>query len=117
MAVSAERLTIILFTGDVAATLEYDAAINAASPGQIDIVTLTSGANTVTPPTGGTTPLAVTIVPPSGNTALITLKGISGDTGIALHKTDPCTISLNSTTSTFVLTAASQIAGVRLIWS
>mgnify|MGYP001327104443 CR=1 FL=1 len=117
MAVTSERLTIILFTGDVDASLEYDAADNAASPGQIDIITLASGANTITPPTGGSTPLAVTIVPPSGNTALITLKGISGDTGIVLHKTDPCTISLNSTTSTFVLTAASSIAGVRLIWS
>jgi hypothetical protein len=48
---------------------------------------------------------------------LITLKGISGDTGVELHLTDPCTISLNSTTNTFVLTAASQLAGVRLIWS
>lgn len=117
MAVSAERLSIILFTGDVAATLEYDAAVNAASPGQIDIITLASGANTITPPTGGSTPVAVTIVPPSSNTVLITLKGISGDTGVELHLTDPCTISLNSTTNTFVLTAASQLAGVRLIWS
>lgn len=117
MPVSAQRQTIILFTGDVFATLDYDAATNAASPGQLDIITLASGVNTITPPTGGSTPKAVTIVPPSGNTVLITLKGDSGDVGIELHLTDPATISLNSTTNVLVLDADDEVIGVRLIWS
>lgn len=117
MAVTGSRSTTIQFSGDVTAANTFSAANNAASPGQIDIVTLANGANTITPPAGGSTPKAVTIIPPSGNVTLITLKGIAGDTGVALHKTDPTTIALDSPTATFVLNAGAQIVGVRLVWS
>jgi hypothetical protein len=59
----------------------------------------------------------VTILPPTGNTTNITLKGVTGDTGIQLHDTDPSTISLDPAVTSFVLTAAAQITGVRLYWS
>jgi hypothetical protein len=117
MAVSSNRTVTVALTGDVTYSQSFSAAANSASPGQNDIVTLASGANTITPPTGGTTPKAVTIIPPVGNVNTITLKGITGDTGVVLHKTDPAVISLNSPTSTFVLTASAEIAGVRLIWT
>jgi hypothetical protein len=117
MAVTAQKNITIQFTGDIAAANTFAAANNAASPGQIEVRTLAIGATTITPPGGGTTPKSVTIVMPSANTATLTLKGIGGDTGVVLHPTDPTTIALNSPTTTFVLTASAEIAGVRLIWT
>jgi hypothetical protein len=45
------------------------------------------------------------------------LKGVTGDTGIGLHLTDPSTIALAGSTATFVLTAGNTITGLRLYWS
>jgi hypothetical protein len=118
MAVTATRTETITFSGDgINSSVVNQASPNAASPGQVDIVTLASGANTITPPSGGSTPKACTIVPPAGNTNTITLKGISGDTGVALHKTDPSVIALDNPSGTFVLMAGGTITGARLIWS
>ncbi len=117
MSVTAVRSQTITYSGDVSGTETVSAASNAASPGSVEIKTLSAGANTITVPTGGTTPTAVTVLPPVGNTNLITLKGIAGDTGVALHKTDPTTIALDSTVTTFVLNAAAQITGARFYWS
>lgn len=117
MAVTSTRRIIIELTGDIEASNSFAAASNSASPGKVDVVTLAIGANTITPPSGGTTPKSVTIIPPAANTATITLKGISGDTGVVLHLTDPTSIGLNSATTTFVLTASAEIVGVRLVWS
>src|SRR5690242_2468757 len=107
MSVTSQRATTIAFSGDITASETFSAANNTTTPAQINIQTLASGANTITPPTvgsGGAT--AVTIIPPAGNTATITLKGVSGDTGVVLHKTDPTTVALNSPTNTFVLSAS-----------
>ena len=118
MAVTSTRSIVILFTGDVISSLQYDAVSNLVSPGQIDLITLSSGNNTITAPVvTGMTFSGVTIIPPSSNTELITLKGVNGDTGIALHLTDPTSLALDSTLTNFVLNAANDIAGVRLIWS
>lgn len=117
MATTSERKVTLSFTGDIEFSESYPAASNTSSPGQTDLITLASGANTITVPSGGSSFKAVTIIPPSGNTVLITFKGVSGDTGVPLHKTDFSSIGLDSTVSTFVLTAASEIIGVRLIWS
>lgn len=117
MSVAATRVTTIVYTGDTAGTETISAASNAASPGSIEIKTLASGANTITVPTGGSTPTACTILPPAGNIQTIILKGVTGDTGVGLHLTDPFTVSLASTTATFVLTAGGTITGIRLYWS
>ena len=115
--VTSQRTVTVQFTGGVQAANTFSAANNAASPGQIEIKTLAAGPNTITPPTGGSTPKSVTIIPPEANVNLIKLKGIAGDTGVDLHKTDPTTIALDSPTNTFVLDAALQVVGVRLVWS
>lgn len=117
MSVAATRTTTVVYTGDVTGTETISAASNAASPGMIEIKTLASGANTITVPTGGTTPTAVIIQPPTGNTQTLTLKGITGDTGVGLHLTDPFTLSLAAATATFVLTAGNTITGVRFYWT
>jgi hypothetical protein len=115
MAITATRAIAYTFTGDVVASKTETAANNATSPGEIEKVPLTTGANTITPPASPFFPKAVTIIMPSGNTVLVTLKGVSGDTGVPLHKTDPTSIGLDSTTTTFVLNAASGVT-VTMVW-
>jgi hypothetical protein len=117
MSVAATRSTTLVYTGDVTGTETLAAAYNSASPGMIEIKTLASGANTITVPTGGTTPTACTILPPAGNTQTLTLKGVTGDTGVGLHLTDPSTVSLAAATSSFCLTAGNTITGVRFYWT
>lgn len=117
MSVVSTRTVQLVYTGDVVGTETIAAANNVASPGMVEIKTLASGANTITVPGGGTTPVAVTILPPAGNVNLLTLKGITGDTGVALHLTDPTSVALSSTVSTFVINAAAQVIGVRFYWT
>jgi len=117
MSTASARGTTITYTGDVSATLTHEAATNLASPAVVAFQNLASGPNTVTVVSGGATAVSVTIIPPAGNVNSITLKGISGDTGISLHLTDPTTIALASSVTSFVLTAGAAITGVRLIWS
>lgn len=117
MAVTSNRKTTIVLTGDVTASHVISAAANTTSPGSIEIISLASGANTITVPTGGTVPKAVTIIPPTGNQDTLTLKGVTGDTGIALHLTDPFTLSLATTVTDFCITAGDDMDGVRLYWS
>lgn len=117
MATSSTRSQTVTFSGDVNAALAQAAAANANSPGQTTIQNLAAGANTINAPGGGTVPTSVTIIPPAGNVNLLTLKGIAGDTGIPIHKTDPTTIALDSSFASFVLNAAAITNGVRLIWS
>lgn len=113
MAVNSARRISVIFTGSVAASLNYNAADNLLSPGSIDLITLNSGNNTITPIANAT---AVTIIPPDGNSEIITLKGVNGDTGVALHLTDPTSIGLGSISS-FVLHVTIPVDNVRLIWS
>lgn len=70
------------------------------------VTTLSSGANTISVPSGSTSAI---IVPPSGNTVGITLKGVTGDTGVALYPSTPALIPIASGVSSFVLTAASTV--------
>lgn len=116
MATAAAWSATLTMTGDDPSTRVFSAASNASSPAYDQFVNLSSGANSFTVPTAAV-PTRLTIIPPSGNTVLITLKGVSGDTGVPLHKTDPTSIGLDTTAATIVLNAASAISGVRLIWS
>lgn len=115
MAVNATRSMTITYSGDVSGTETIAAAANAVSPGQMEVKNLANGANTITPPVPA--PTGVTIVPPTGNSTSIVLKGITGDTGVRLHNTDPTTIALDSSVASFVLTAGGAIAGVRFFWT
>ena len=115
MAVSCTRtVTIRSLGGGVNVNDSFPAAANASSPAADSFVTLASGSNTITPPAGT---VACTIIPPASNTNSITLKGVSGDTGVRIHNTDPTSIGLDSSVSSFVLTAGSTTSGVRLSWS
>ena len=113
MAVTSKRRIVIYFTGDFEGQSLAEAE-NENSPAQVELITLAAGANTITKPSGA---LGVTIIPPSDNTVNITLKGVSGDTGIQLHDTHPTSLGLDASVVDIVLTAVAEIAGVRLIWS
>lgn len=113
MAINSKRSISIQFETDIGYNQTFNAVDNAASPGEIEPKALSAGANTITVPTGAT---GVTIIPPTGNVVTLTLKGISGDTGIPLALASPTSIGLASGSSSFVLTAGGTVT-VRLIWS
>jgi hypothetical protein len=118
MSNTATRQIQIVYSGDVVGTQTFDATDNVLSPSVVQIVSLAPGANTITVPSDGVAvPTAATIVFPSTNTNLVTLKGVTGDTGVKLHPTDPLTVSLDPTQTSFVLTAADTVAGVRILWT
>lgn len=117
MAAASSLKITVGFSGDVVAQHIINAAANSASPASVEIKSLASGANTITVPTGGSTPTACVVVPPAGNAISITLKGVTGDTGIRLHDTNPSVVAVDSSVSSFTLTAGATITGVRLFWS
>lgn len=117
MAVTATRFISITFSDDITGTEKVVAASNTDSPGSITLHTLASGLNTITVPTGGTTPTCATIVPPEANTQSIILKGVTGDTGVRIHNTDPTSLAIDSSVVTFALTAGGTVTGLRIIWS
>ena len=117
MASASARSVTLTSTGDYAFNQVFSAAANANSPSQSDLVSWASGFNLITPPAGGSAPKALTIIPPAGNAVTLTLKGVTGDTGVLLHPTDPTTIALGSTSATFGITTSNVLAGVRLIWT
>jgi len=118
MSTHCTRLTTLTYTGDLTLTQTIEALENPASPGVIELKNLDVGANTITVPTAtGALPRACTIVPPSGNANAMLLKALPGDTGISLHVTDPTTIALDPTVTSFVLELSTAIAGVRFFWS
>jgi molybdopterin-binding protein len=85
------------------------------SNGTIQHVVLQAGANTITVPTqtanvsGG-----VLIVLPATNTSVTTLKGVTGDTGIAIGKTSFSLITWDpaAVPASFVLTSVSTQTGL-----
>lgn len=117
MAVTSNRSTTITYTSDFTAAQTIAAAQNTSSPGSVTTHTLSSGANTITVPTGGSTVKGATIVPPTTNVQTIILKGVTGDTGVGLHATDYSSISLVSGQTTFCLTAGGTITGLKIYWS
>lgn len=117
MSTRSNRKITIATRGDLDSDQTFSAAENTSAPGQYELKTLASGANTITVPTGGSTPTGVTIIPPSGNTTAITVKGVTGDTGVRIHDTDPTSLGLDSSVTDFCLTAGAQITGVRLVWT
>lgn len=69
-------------------------------------VTLASGANTITVPVASSSGCIIQL--PSANTALVTLKGVTGDTGVTIGKTGTTVLNWDSANapSSFCLTSA-----------
>ena len=113
MAVTSNRSVLISMTGDVEYSQTFAASVSSLGSGQISLIDLSSGTNTITVPTDA---VAVTIIPPANNTQTMLLKKVTGDTGWNLALTAPNSISMDAVT-TFVITAGGAITGVRFIFS
>lgn len=90
---------------------------NANSPCDIQSLNLTSGVNTInaTNCPAITSAGGVFLIPPAGNSTAVTLKGASGDTGIALSLTAPTFVPFTIVPPTsFVLTTGGAITGYKL---
>lgn len=86
-------------------TFTPGAIVNIAAPAGGPIsVTLTTGDNTLTVPTGT---VAMMVVPPNTSTVSKKLKGVGGDTGFALAPAAISVLSLPAGTSTVLINAAS----------
>lgn len=60
-------------------------------------------------PTGCT---AMLIIPPAGNVGTITLKGVTGDTGIALSKVKPTVLALDGAPAVGLLCSALTVCTI-----
>jgi hypothetical protein len=114
MAVSSTRSISTGMGDDITFSRIDSAATNATAPGVVEKKDLSSGNNTITVPSGSK---GVTLKPPSANTQALILKGVNGDTGVGIHKTDPTSIGLETTTTSFVVNAAGSVTGVVLVWT
>lgn len=84
--------------------------------GAVTVVVLGSGTNTITIPASTT---FIYIKPPDSNTETITLKGVAGDTGIRVSKTNWSWLALDSASipANFVLTSGgAQTAATTIIF-
>lgn len=86
---------------------------SATANGSVTEIVLQSGANTITVPATPATSGCI-IVLPSTNTSVVTLKGISGDTGIAIGKTTTTVLNWDPTAApaSFVLNSAATQTGL-----
>lgn len=120
MAITSTRQITITLTTPFTASWVFSAANNPNAPAEVQILTLAPNTNTINFPTGGAVVSGITIVPPVGNSASITLKGTAGDTGIAIHKTDPTSLAFDTTNTTqtsLVLTVSTTVTGLYIIWT
>lgn len=81
---------------------------NAAACDVVQQLVLQAGANTITLPTN-IVPIGCIIQLPSANTSVVTLKGVTGDTGIAIGKTTTHVLCFDvaAPPASFVLTSVS----------
>lgn len=118
MSVTSTRTITVDFSGDITVSVIQSALENEISPAMEVLQSLVMGANTITAPVvSGLVVTALTIIPPAGNVIGLTLKGVTGDSGISLHLTDPTSIALDPSFISLVIEAASAVVGIRFIWS
>lgn len=93
---------------------------NGNSPAVTQAISLVSGANTISASNcpAIATAAGVFIVPPAGNGTTLTLKGVTGDTGIPIAFTGaPTLLSFaNPPPTSFVITASSTLTNLFLVW-
>lgn len=68
-------------------------APSTATGGRVTQTIASATFTTITPPAAAT---AVVIIPPPANANTITLKGVTGDTGVVLSKTQPTVLALTA---------------------
>lgn len=118
MSATARRKIIITFNGDVAGEQEYEAAEVSDSVAAIQTYTMAAATPTVfiCPASSDQDPKSATIIKPSDYAGTLTLKGLSGDTGILLSPTEPDTITMGDGQTSFVLLASAECF-IRVVWT
>jgi hypothetical protein len=114
MANAANLELIITMTGMASGGTKIDDTVVTSALALKDIISLSTGFNAVSVPPGAT---HMTIYPPAANTNSLTLKGITGDTGIALSKTTLTCLSLDTGVTTVGLTTSPAGFTVEVTWT
>lgn len=118
MSITSTRTIQVGFSGAIGTEINQSALENAVSPANSFLADLGTGNNPITlPDLAGLVTTGITIIPPPGNTVIITLKGASGDTGIPLHITDPSSFGVDPTLTEIILTVASDVESVIVVFS
>lgn len=118
MSVSSRRTIQVDYSGDITLSVIQSALANDSSPGMEVVQTLAAGANTITAPVvSGVVVTGLLIIPPAGNVVGMTLKGVTGDSGIPMHLTDPTSLAISTGFTSLVIAAVSTIVGMRFVWS
>jgi hypothetical protein len=95
--------------GGVVESVGPNQYVNSAAPDGMSIQAFTAATFAAVPVPVSPAPTGVFIIPPAGNTGAITLKGVTGDTGVALNMTQPTWLSLG-TGAAFGLLCANTIS-------
>lgn len=114
--VSRTTLGVTFNMGSDDATVIDTQLYNANSVCTVQLLTV-SGFKDINPtncPTFATSG-GVFIVPPTGNTNTITLKGVTGDTGIPLNVSAPTFVCLPTTPVAFGITTGGSVV-LKLVW-
>ena len=104
----------VVFTEDLLYSQQFNSTTSTSSPARVISTTLVSGTTAFVLPAGTK---GFGIVPPVSNTtAELTIKGVTGDTGVNLGTSNPSILGIKGTTSTTVVSifASTTIADVRL---
>lgn len=96
MAISGSWRIFGSVTGLTSGTRAVDVSIVANSTSVGDSQTLSFAAATFQAIVAPATATAALIIPPAANVGTITLKGVTGDTGILLSKTQPTVLALTA---------------------
>lgn len=118
MTITAVTTTKVTYSGDEATdgTGLSSSNTNSNAPGAGAFrQALASGFNTITLPTGFTIN-GVDVIPPAGNTTSMTLKGVTGDTGIPIHLTAVTRLGLPSGATTFGITTGAIMTVKLAYW-
>lgn len=99
-------------TGDGLNFTDTDSPTNASSGVAPTSATLAAGFNAIPVPSGVT---RVKIKPPPSSAVALTLKGVTGDTGIPISPAEPSYLSLPTGATTFGITAGGAVT-LLLAW-
>lgn len=105
--------------GQTGQSVDYQ-LFNPQSPCDVQAISLVMGANTISASNcpAIATASGVFLLPPPGNGTTLTLKGVTGDTGIPIAFTGaPTFLSFaNPGPTSFVITASSTLTNLLLAW-
>ena len=101
------------FNANPVAVIRDDTVAITGSPLKVETVDLATGFNELTVPAGAT---AVSIIPPSDTSKVMTLKGVTGDTGVKLLASEGARMIALDSSATLGLAVSSEVVGVQLIW-